>query len=160
MAVSIFARIGTIQGESQDAKHKDEIEVLSWSWGVSQSGTILHGGGGGGEGRASFADFNFTHYLDKASPLLMTACATGEHIKDATITVRKAGEDEREYLVIQMTDVLVTSVSTSGSEGETPMEAVALAFAKVDLQYTPQNSDGSLEAVVQFTYDLMANRRG
>jgi type VI secretion system secreted protein Hcp len=158
MAVSIFARIGTIQGESQDDKHKDEIEVLSWSWGVSQSGTIVHGGGGAG--KASFRDFNFTHYVDKASPVLMTACATGEHIKDATITVRKAGEDEQEYLVIQMTDILVTSVSTSGSEGDTPMEAVALAFAKVDLEYTPQKSDGSLDAGVHFTYDLKANRKG
>ena len=63
MAVSIFARIGTIQGESQDAEHKDEIEVLSWSWGMSQSGTVAHGGGGG-EGRASFQDFNFTHYVE------------------------------------------------------------------------------------------------
>jgi len=159
MAVSIFARIGTIPGESQDAKHKDEIEVLSWSWGVSQSGTIVHGGGGG-EGKASFQDFNFTHYVDKASPVLMTACATGEHIKDATITVRKAGEDEQEYLVIAMTDVLVASVSTSGSEGDTTMEAVALAFAKVDLEYTPQNSDGSLDAGVHFTYDIKANREG
>ena len=159
MAVSIFARIGTIQGESQDDKHKDEIEVLSWSWGVSQSGTIVHGGGGGA-GRASFQDFNFTHSVDKASPVLMTACATGEHIKDATITVRKAGGDEQEYLVIQMTEVLVTSVSTSGSEGDTPMEAVALAFAKVDLEYTPQKSDGSLDAGVHFTYDLRVNRKG
>ena len=157
MAVSIFARIGTIQGESQDDKHKDEIEVLSWSWGLSQSGTILHGGGGG---RASFQDLNFTHKLDKASPILMTACATGEHIKDATITVRKAGKDEQEYLVIEMTDVLVTSVSTSGSEGDTPMESVALAFAMVDLEYTPQKSDGSLDAGVHFTYDLKANRKG
>jgi type VI secretion system secreted protein Hcp len=88
MAVSIFARIGTIQGESQDDKHKDEIEVLSWSWGLSQSPTIVHGGRGG-EGRASFQDFNFTHYVDKASPVLMTACATGEHIEDATITARR-----------------------------------------------------------------------
>ena len=159
MAVSIFARIGTIQGESQDDKHKDEIEVLSWSWGVSQTGTT-NSGGGGGKGKASFHDFNFTHHVDKASPVLMKACATGEHIKDATITVRKAGEDEQEYLVIQMTDVLVTSVSTSGSEGDTPMEAVALAFAKVDLEYTPQKSDGSLDAGVHFTYDLTANKKG
>lgn len=159
MAVSIFARIGTIKGESQDAKHKDEIEVQSWSWGVAQSGTMAHGGGGGA-GKASFQDFNFTHHVDKASPVLMTACATGEHIKDATITVRKAGEDEQEYLVIQMTDILVTSVSTSGSEGDTPMEAVALAFAKVDLEYTPQKPDGSLDAGVHFTYDLKANRKG
>ena len=159
MAVSIFARIGTIQGESQDDKHKDEIEVLAWSWGLSQSATIVHGGGGG-QGRASLQDFNFTHYLDKASPVLMTACATGEHIKDATITIRKAGKDEQEYLVIAMTDVLVTSVSTSGSEGDNAMEAVSLAFAKVDLAYTPQKSDGSLDAEVLFTYDLKANRKG
>jgi type VI secretion system secreted protein Hcp len=158
MAVSIFARIGTIQGESQDAKHKDEIEVLSWSWGVSQSGTVAHGGGGG-EGKANFQDFNFTHYVDKASPVLMAACATGEHIKEATITVRKAGKDEQEYLVIDLAEVLVTSVSTSGSEGDT-MEAVTIAFAKIDLEYTPQKSDGSLDAAVHFTYDLKANKEG
>ena len=88
----------------------------------------------------------------------MTACATGEHIKEATITVRKAGKDEQEYLVIEMTDVLVTSVSTSGSDGDTIVESVALAFAKVHLEYTPQNPDGSLDAGVHFRYDLKSNR--
>jgi type VI secretion system secreted protein Hcp len=160
MAVSIFARIGTIKGESQDAKHKDEIEVLSWSWGVSQSGTIAHGGGGG-EGKASFHDFNFTHHVDKASPVLMKACATGEHIKEARITVRKAGKGQQEYLIIKMTDVLVTSVSTSVSaEGDATIEGVALAFAKVDLDYRPQKPDGSLDVGVHFKYDLKANKEG
>jgi type VI secretion system secreted protein Hcp len=158
MAVSIFARIGTIQGESQDATHKDEIEVLAWSWGLSQSGTIVNDGGG--EGKASFQDFNFTHYVDKASPLLMTACARGVHIRDATITVRKSGKDALEYLVIEMTDIMVTSVSTSGSEGDYTMESVALACAQVDLEYTPQKSDGSLDAGVHFTYDLRTNMEG
>ena len=158
MAVSIFARIGTIQGESQDDKHKDEIEVLSWSWGVSQSGTMVHGGGGG-EGRASFQDFSFTHYVDKASPVLMKACATGEHIKEATITVRKAGKGQHEYLIIKMTDVLVTSVSTSVSaEGDATVEGVALAFAKVDFVYRPQKPDGSLDVGVHFKYDFKANK--
>ena len=110
MAVSIFAKIGTIKGESHDAKHKDEIEVLSWAWGVSQSGALAPGGGGG-SGKASFQDFTFTHHVDKASPLLMKACATGKHIKEATITVRKAGKGQQEFLVIKMTDVLVTSVA-------------------------------------------------
>ena len=77
MAADIFAKIGDIKGESLDAKHKDEVEVLSWSWGISQSGSMAHGGGGG-EGKASFNDFNFTHKIDKASPSLMKACATGE----------------------------------------------------------------------------------
>src|SRR6478736_5966474 len=130
MATSMFARIGAIKGESRDAKHKDEIEVLSWSWGLSQSGTAGQGGGGGA-GKTSFHDFSFTHHVDKASPSLMKACATGEHIKDATITLRKAGKGQQEYLVIKMTDVLVTSVSTSVSvEADAAIEGVALAFAK------------------------------
>jgi type VI secretion system secreted protein Hcp len=161
MAVSIFARIGTIKGESQDAKHKDEIEVLSWSWGLSNSGTLAHGGGGGGEGKASFHDFSFTHHVDKASPVLMKACATGEHIKDATITVRKAGKGQQEYLVITMTDVIVTSVSTSvNAEGEATIEGVTLAFGKVDLEYKPQKPDGSLDAGLHFRYDLKGNKEG
>ena len=160
MATSIFARIGTIKGESRDAKHKDEIEVLSWAWGLSQTGTAGHGGGGGA-GKASFHDFTFTHHVDKASPLLMKACATGTHIKDATITVRKAGKGQQEYLVITMTDVLVSSVSTSVSaEGDATMESVGLAFAKVDLEYKPQKADGSVEPGVHFTYDLKANKAG
>jgi len=160
MAGSIFARIGTIKGESQDAKHSDEIEVESWSWGVSRPGTMSHGGGGGA-GKASFHDFNFTHHVDKASPVLMRACATGEHIKDATITVRKAGKGQQDYLVIKMTDVLVTSVSMSVSaEEDATAEGVTLTFAKVDLEYKPQKPDGSLDAGIHFTYDLKANKAG
>jgi type VI secretion system secreted protein Hcp len=160
MAMSIFARIGTIKGESQDAKHKDEIDVLSWSWGVSQSGIAGHGGGGGA-GKASFHDFNFTHHVDKASPLVMKACATGQHISDATITVRKTGKGQQEYLIIKMTDILVTSVSTSVSaEGGTTIESVVLAFAKVDLEYKPQKPDGSLDVGLHFKYDLKAQKEG
>ena len=160
MASSIFARIGTIKGESRDAKHKDEIEVLSWSWGVSQSGTTGHGGGGGA-GKASFHDFTFAHHVDKASPLLMKACATGQHLKDATITLRKAGKGQQEYLIITMTDLIVTSVSTSVSaEGDATMESVGMSFAKVDLEYKPQKADGSLEAGIHFKYDLKANKEG
>ena len=160
MAMSIFARIGTIKGESQDAKHKDEIDVLSWSWGVSQSDNAGHGGGGGA-GKASFHDFNFTHHVDKASPLVMKACATGQHISDATITVRKAGKGQQEYLIIKMTDILVTSVSTSVSaEGGTTIESVVIAFAKVDLEYKPQKPDGSLDVGLHFKYDLKAQKEG
>ncbi len=160
MAASIFARIGTIKGESRDARHRDEIEVLSWSWGVSRSGAVGHGGGGG-TGRASFRDFTFTHHVDKASPLLMKACATGQHLADAKVTVRKAGQGQQEYLVITMTDVLVTAVSSGVSaEGDTTMEEVVLSFAKVDLEYKPQKPDGSLDVGVHFRYDVKAQREG
>lgn len=160
MAMSIFARIGTIKGESRDAKHQDEIDVLSWAWGVSQSGMARPGGGAGaGAGKASFHDFSFTHHVDRASPLLMKACATGEHLKDATIAVRKAGQGQQEYLIITMGDVLVASVSTSVSaDGDATLESVVLTFAKVDLEYKPQKPDGTLEAAIHFTHDLKARK--
>src|SRR5262245_66087090 len=101
MATDIFAKIGTIKGESLDEQEKDEVEVLSWSWGVSQEGSMGHGSGGG-SGKANFSDIHITHYIDKASPVLMAACANGEHIKEATITARKAGKGQQEYLIIKM----------------------------------------------------------
>jgi type VI secretion system secreted protein Hcp len=159
MASDIFAKIGDIKGESLDAKHKDEVEVLSWSWGVSQSGSIGTGGGGGA-GKASFNDFNFTHRVDKASPNLMKACATGEHIKEATITVRKAGKGQQEFLIIKMNDILITNVS-AGVTGDGPTaESVALQFSKVHLEYKPQKADGSLDAGLHFKYDIKANKEG
>ena len=160
MASDIFAKIGTIKGESTDAKHKGEIEVQSWSWGVTQSGTIAHGGGGGA-GKASFHDFNFTHRIDKASPLLMKACATGSHIPDATITVRKAGKGPQEYLIIKMSDVIITSVVMSVvGEELTTAENVTSQAAKVDLEYRAQKADGSLEPGIHFKYDIKANKVG
>ena len=160
MPSDIFAKIGDIKGESFDDKHKGEIEVLSWSWGVTQSGTMAHGGGGG-EGKANFNDFNFTHHIDKASPVLMKACATGEHIKDATITVRKAGKGQQEFLIIKMADVIITGVAPSGAgDGAATAEHVAMQFAKVDLEYKPQKQDGSLDAGVHFKYDIKGNKEG
>ena len=160
MASDIFAKIGDIKGESPDDKHKGEIEVLSWSWGVTQSGTMAHGGGGG-EGKANFNDFNFTHHIDKASPVLLKACATGEHIKEATVTVRKAGKGQQEFLIIKMNDIIITGVAPSGAgDGAATAEHVALQFAKVDLEYKPQKADGSLDMGLHFTYDIKANKLG
>ena len=160
MASDIFAKIGTIKGESTDAKHKGEIEVQSWSWGVTQGGTIAHGGGGGA-GKASFHDLNFTHRIDRASPLLMKACATGSHIPEATITVRKAGKGPQEYLIIKMSDVIITSVAMSVvAEEPTTAENVTIQAAKVDLEYRAQKADGSLEPGIHFKYDIKANKVG
>ena len=160
MASDIFAKIGDIKGESLESKHKDEVEVLSWSWGVSQSGSFGLGGGAGA-GKANFNDFNFTHRVDKASPVLMRACATGEHIKEATITVRKAGKGQQEYLIIKMSDIIVTGVAPSGSgDSAATAESIALRFAKVDYQYKPQKADGSLDAGIHFKYDIKSNKEG
>ena len=160
MASDIFAKVGDIKGESRDVKHKDEIEVLSWSWGVSQTGSVTHGGGGGA-GKATFQDFNFTHHIDKASPLLMKSCATGVHIPEATITVRKAGKGQQDYLIIKMTDVLITGVALSlASDDTSGAENVTLQAARVDLEYKAQKPDGSLDAGLHFRYDIKANKVG
>ncbi|MEP7306554.1 MAG: type VI secretion system tube protein Hcp [Acidobacteriota bacterium] len=161
MAADIFAKIGDIKGESLDDKHKDQIEVLSYSWGVQNSGSMASGSGGG-EGKASFQDLSFTHSVDKASPVLMQACATGVHIKEATITHRKSGKGQQEYLIVKMNDVIVTAVSHGGTGAGVGQssENVSLAFAKVDLEYKPQKADGSLDAGIHFKYDIKGNKEG
>ena len=163
MPISIFARIGTIKGESQDVRHKDEIEVLSWSWGLSQAvGTSPVGAGGGaGVGKVRLHELHFTHHVDRASPVLMTACAKGQHTEQAVVSVRRAGAGHQDHLVITLRDVLVTAVSTSVSaEGDSALEDVVLSFARVDLEYKPQKPNGSLDAGVRFSYDLKTGTVG
>ena len=157
MAGDIFIKIGDIKGESHDDKHKDEIDVLSWSWGITNTGSMGYGGGGG-TGKASFSEIHFTHQIDKASPNLMQACAGGKHIPDATLTMRKQGDKPQEYLIIKLSDVIITSVQDSGSDGSgVPTESVALQFIKMDLEYKPQKADGSLDSGVSFKWDVKKN---
>jgi len=157
MASDIFAKLGDIKGESLDDKHKDEIEVLSFSWGVTNSGAVSSGAGGNA-GKATFHDLSFVHNLDKASPVLLQACAVGTHLKEATITHRKAGKDRHEYLIVKMNDVIITGVTHGGAAGQPVSENVTLAFAKVDLEYKLQKPDGSLDAGTHFKYDLKASK--
>jgi type VI secretion system secreted protein Hcp len=157
MASDIFAKIGDIKGESLDDKHKDEIEVLSYSWGVSNAGSMASGSGGG-EGKASFHDLSFTHNIDKSSPVLMQACATGVHMKEATITHRKAGKGQQEFMIVKMNDVIITGVTHGGSGDGGHSENVTLAFAKVNVEYKPQKPDGSLDAGVHFKYDIKGQK--
>ena len=161
MASDIHLKIGDIKGESTDEKHKDEIDVDNWSWGASNPGSMAYGGGGG-TGKVSFHDLSFVHKVDKASPNLWKACSTGEHIKEATLTSSKQGKGQQDFLVIKVSDVLVTSVSVSeaNGSGSVPMETVTMQFAKVDLEYKPQKPDGSLDAGVKFKFDVKANKEG
>jgi type VI secretion system secreted protein Hcp len=153
MAADIFAKIGDIKGESFDDKHKDEIEVLSYSWGVTNPGNVH----GGASGKATFQDLSITHHIDKASPALMRACATGEHLKEATITHRKAGKGQLEFLIIKMNDVIITGVTHTRDSNDSS-ENVTMAFAKVDLEYRPQKADGSLDAGIHFKYDIAGSK--
>jgi type VI secretion system secreted protein Hcp len=159
MAMDIFIKIGDLKGESVDDKHKDEIQVLSWSWGLSQSGTT-HAGPGGGAGKANFQDLSFTHFIDKASPNLMLYCANGKHFTEALLTVRKAGEKPLEYLKLTLSDLIITSVNTGGSGGEDRLtENVSLNFAKWKLEYTPQKKDGSGDAPITVAWNIAENKK-
>ncbi len=144
MAVDIFLKLGDIEGESQDNTHAGEIEVLAWSWGMSQSGT-MHSGTGGGGGKVHVQDLSVTKFIDTATSNLLTACSKGTQYDKAILTVRKAGGDKPlEYVVITMKDVIITSLSTGGSGGEDRLtENVSLNFASVQLDYQQQDGSGA-----------------
>ena len=159
MAVDMFLELKGIDGETndKDKKAKKAIDVLAWSWGMSQSGTT-HMGGGGGSGKVNVQDMSFTKYVDKSSTNLMMACCDGTHFKEALLTVRKAGKTPLEYVKITMKEVIVSSVSTGGSGGEDRLtENVSLNFAEVKVEYTPQKPDGSGDAVKDITWKIAEN---
>lgn len=153
-AVNMFLKLDGIDGEAVDEKHRNQIAVSSWSWGESNSATAA-GGGSAGAGKVSMQDFHFTKGLDKSSPKLMLAGATGEHIKLATFTISTSGNPPLEFLMVRMTDVLVTSYQVSG--GTT--EQVSLSFAKIEIEYKPIGPDGKLGSPVKAGYDLKANKK-
>lgn len=158
-AVDYFLKLKGIDGESTDDKHKGEIDVLSWSWGETQSGSHATGGGGGA-GKVQMQDFHFTMSVNKASPKLLLACATGEHIVDAKLTCRKAGKGQQEYLIFKFTDLLVSSYQSGGSHSSdvVPTEQISLNFAKIEIEYKPQKADGSLDGSINAGYDLKKNK--
>src|SRR5262245_3180885 len=134
----IYLDIDGIKGESQDSKHKDKIEIESCSFGLSQTGSFVVGSGGG-SGKASFQDIHFTALVSIADPLLLNACASGKHLPKAVVTFRKAGGEQEEYLVITLTDVLVSSYQLGGSSGGSlPSCSFSLNFSKIQVKAAPQ----------------------
>lgn len=154
-AADYFLKIDTIEGESHDTKHKDEIEIQSFSFGANQSGSFATGGGGG-SGKVHMQDFHFTMPLQKASPKLMLACSTGQHIPNAVLTCRKAGKDQQEYLQIKFSDVLVSSFQSGGSAGGDvlPVDAISFNFAKIEYVYKEQKADGTLGGTTKAGFDV------
>ncbi|MGH7574849.1 MAG: Hcp family type VI secretion system effector [Longimicrobiales bacterium] len=157
--VDYFLKLEGIEGESTDDKHKNEIDVLSYSWGATQSGTAGHGGGGGA-GKVSMQDFQFTMRVNKATPKLMLACATGQHLPEAKLVCRKAGGEQEEYMAVTMSDLLVSSYQTGGSAGDAiPIESITLNFSTIEVEYKSQKPDGTLDSPVKVGYDLKANKK-
>ncbi len=151
-----FLKIDSVPGESHDAHHPDEIPVTSFSWGESSGGTPE--GGGGGAGKVHMEAFYFTAVTSKASPKLMLLCANGKHVKSAVLVGRRAGPANQEYLKITFTDVTISSYQVAGSSNTVPVDEVSLSFAKVAIDYKPQNANGSLGAVVHGGWDLVQGK--
>ena len=158
MAIDSFLKLGDLKGESQVKGFENQIQILAWSWRMSQSGTTHHGTGGGA-GKVNVQDLSFTHYLDSSSPALMLACCKGSHYPEATLTMRKAGGDPLPYLVIKLKDIIVTSVSGGGSGGEDQQtENVTLNFAAFEVSYQPQDNKGAKKGgAIEIKYDIAKN---
>ena len=158
MAVDMFLNIeGEIEGESKDKEHTNEIDILQWSFGLENSGSF-HTGAGGGSGKSKFHDITITKHIDSASAKLMLYCANGDHFKEATLTVRKAGKTALEYIVVKMGNVMVTSINTGGSGGDDLLsEQISLNFENFEVKYTPQKEDGQAGKPQEFKWDIGAN---
>lgn len=159
MAVDMFLKIDGIPGESTDNNHKDEIDVLSYNWGESQPAPPASSAGGTAAGRVAMQDFHFAMRINKASPKLFLACASGAHIRNAILTVRRSGGNPVEFLKWTLTDVTVGSyqTATGAPAGEPPLEQISLRFAKIEVEYRPMKPDGSLDAPIKAGWDLQAN---
>ena len=153
-----FSGQNSFKGESNDDKYKDKIEIMSFSLGVSNSGSGAVGGGSG-VSKASFSDMSVHKYVDKSSPNFFLSCANGSHIDKAIVHVRKAGEKPQEYLTITMEEVFVSSFNHGGSDGAgLPVENITLNFSKIEFKYSPQKADGSLDAANPKGWDVKASK--
>lgn len=157
MSVDYFLKIPGCDGDSADNTYKNAIDVLAWSWGMTQSGS-MHIAGGGGSGKVSVHDLSITKRIDKASTVMMQKCCSGKHFPEAELICRKAGDTPIEYWKIKMKEVLISSMSSGGSSGdETITENSTLNFAKFEVEFTPQNADGSAGAAATHGWDIRAN---
>jgi len=161
MAVDMFLKIDGIPGESTDAKFDKQLVLESFSWGETNTGAHA-AGGGAGAGKVSMQDFHFTARVSIATPKLMFACATGQHIKDAVMSVRRATEQKEGglvFLTYSFQGVVITSVQEAGDTSDIPLDAVSFAFEKIDVMYKEQAATGAVGATSEFAWDLRANQK-
>jgi type VI secretion system secreted protein Hcp len=152
MDIDTHIKFPKVEGESTHKDHKGEIDVFSWSWGVSNAANPS--GGGMGRGRAMPSDFNFTHRYDKASPVLAANCVKGSHFPEVTLTCRKAGDGQKDFLKITMKEVFITSLQPAGSSGGDLIESVSMSYGSIDFGYKPQDDKGGVGSEVKFGWNV------
>jgi type VI secretion system secreted protein Hcp len=157
MAGDMFLMLDGIKGESADDKHKGEIDIESFSWGLAQQGSGNRGGGSG-TGKVDIADITIQKHVDRSSPSLMLVCANGKHIAKGKLTLRKAGENPLEYLTVDLESIFVSSYQVGGSNGGgVPTESISLNFVKVKTEYWTQSDKGAKGENANFSWDVAKN---
>ena len=157
MAVDMFLKIDGVEGEASDHKHGKEIDVLSWSWGMTQSASMASGTGGG-SGKTDVQDVSITKLIDSSTPALMQHCCSGKHFEKALLTVRKAGQHPVEYMKLEMHHVIISSLTGGAGKGDDRVtEHITLNFAKFKMTYTPQKDDGSPGPERPLAFDIRRN---
>ena len=163
MAFDAFLKIGSpdVPGESTDDKHKDWIEVLSYSWGASQSvSRSASTAGGASHERADFQDFSIVKTLDKASPKIALACADGTAIKSVVVELCRSGGNKLKYMEYKLSNAIISSVSVGGGGGGEPTESTTFNYGKIEWTYTQQKrEDGSGGGQVAAGWDLQTNKK-
>lgn len=154
-----FIKIDGIEGESKDSKHKGWIDVLSFSYAVSQSSSAFTGGGVG-VGKANFDALVFEHYADKATPNLLQYCASGKHVGEVKLEAAKVGDGSQVYFTITLTDAIITHAGPSGSTDDARVkETVGISYSKIKVEVKEQNANGSLGASVTGAWDVKQNQK-
>lgn len=158
MTQEIFLKLTKIDGESQDNKHRDEIDVTSWGWLNENSGTT-HGGAGRGGGKVTVGDIAITKFVDKSSPRLQEHCFDGMPIAEGELTVRKPGASF-EYLRISMKNILITSIEMiSDAAADRVTERLDLNFSQISMEYTEQDQTGGEGTTADFGWDIASNTK-
>lgn len=151
-----FLMLDRVKGESNDEKYKGHMEILSWSWGMSNSGSA-HRGQGAGVGATHVSDVSISKRVDTSTPTLMFFCMTGEHIPKGKIIIRKAGGSKLEYYIVEMEEILISGVQNAG-HGPDMTESLSFNFAKFKMKYVPQLASGGGGSPVPVGYDISAGK--
>jgi type VI secretion system secreted protein Hcp len=160
MAMQIFLTLDGVKGEAQDERFNGWIDVLSWNWGMTQSGTT-HMGMGGGGGKVDVDDISLTKYVDSATHEMIKYCCSGEHIASGQLIVAKAGGGAPvDYLKIDMEDIMIASYQTGGTQYglDRVQESLVLNFRRFQMTYTQQMADGGAGPEGQAGWEIAENR--
>ena len=155
MAVDYFLKLDGIQGESADSAHKDEIQIMSWSWGATQVSSVS-GTGGSGAGKADLSDFSIMAHFDRSTPKFFKSICAGQHIKTGTMSAIKSGADGKPYLKVDFKELFVSSLQISGSS-EVPTVSLSFSYNEIKIDYSSQSETGQLTSTGAVTYNTKGN---